>query len=112
MSRSSPELEDTTSPPEESPDEEAVEDAGEGLLDFSEPSLLVSGQYGSMRLLLGSKARMIRVFSPSKRQQRVSPSRKFKLRESNFQPNPRKIKSELSVSNSHKKEAENPPEDE
>src|ERR1041385_1629588 len=99
-SRSSPELEDTASPPEESPDDEAVEDTGVGLPDPTELSLLLSCQDGSMRLPLESKARMVRVFSPSKRQQRVSPSRKFKHRENDFQPEPRKIKRELSISNS------------
>src|ERR1041385_6231871 len=100
MSRSSPELEDTGSPPEESLEDEAVEDMGVGLPDLPELSLLVSCKDGSMRLPLGSKARMVRVFSPSKRQQSVSPSRKLKRRENDFQPKPRKIKRELSVSNS------------
>src|SRR4051812_31107297 len=43
---------------------------------------------------------MVRVSSPLKRQQRVSPSRKFKRRENDFQTDPRKNKRELSISNS------------
>ena len=98
-SRSSLELEGAAPPPKDSP-EEAVEDAGVGLLDLLELSLLDSCQCGSMRLPLGSKARTVTVSSPSKRQQRVSPSRKFKRRENELQPKPRKIKRELSTSNS------------
>src|SRR3954468_22871648 len=61
---SSSELEGQAPPPEESPEDEAVEDACVGLLDLPELSLLVSCQYGSMRLPFGSKARMVRVSSP------------------------------------------------
>src|SRR3954465_10802823 len=56
MSGSSSELEEQAPPTEESLEDEAVEDAGVGLLDLPELSLLVSCQYGSMRLPLGSKA--------------------------------------------------------
>src|SRR3954463_924759 len=100
MSSSSSKLEEQAPPPEESPEVEAVGDEGVGLLDLPELSLLVSCQNGSRRLPLGSKARMVRVSSPSKRQQRLSPSRKFKRREKDLQPDPRKIKQELSTSNS------------
>src|SRR3954466_15068841 len=100
MSRSSPELEGTAPPPEEPPEDEAIEDAGVGLLDLPELSLLVSCQYGSMRLPIGCKAGTVMVSSPSKRQKRVSPSSKFKRRENDFQPEPRKIKRELWISNS------------
>src|SRR3954469_6089812 len=99
-SSSSSKLEEQAPPPEESPEDESIEDAGVGLLHLPELSLLVSCQYGSMRLPLGSKSRMVRVSSPLKRQQRVSPSRKFKRRENDFQPDPRKTKWDLSISNS------------
>src|SRR4051812_5308959 len=97
---SSSELIETTSPPEESPEDGAVEDAGEGLLDLVELSLLDSCPCGSMLLPLGSKARTVTVLSPSKRQQSISPSRKFKRRGNKLQPEPRKIKRELSTSKS------------
>ena len=100
MSSSSLELEEQAPPPEESPEVEAVGDADEGLLDPPELSLLVSCQNGSKRLPMASKARTVRVYSPSNRQQRLSPSRKFKCREKDLQPDPRKIKQELSTSNS------------
>ena len=99
MSSSSLELEEQA-PPKKSPEVEAAGDEGEGLLDLPELSLLVSCQKGSRRLPLGSKARTVRVSSPSNRQQRLSPSRKFKRREKDLQPDPRKIKQELSTSNS------------
>src|SRR3954462_3762656 len=56
-SRSSSERIETTSPPEESPEDGAIEDAGVGLLDLVESSLLYSCQCGFMLLPLGSKAR-------------------------------------------------------
>src|SRR4051812_18693510 len=99
-SRSSSDLIKTASPPEESPEDGAVEDAGVGLLDLVESSLLGSCQCGFMLLPLGSKARTETVLSPSKRQQSMSPSCKFKLRENKPQPEPRKIKRELSTSKS------------
>src|ERR1041384_996984 len=104
MSSSSSELEEQAPPPEESPEVEAVGDADEGLLDPPELSQLVSSHNGSKRLPLASKARTVRVSSPSNRQQRLSPSRKFKRREKDLQPDPRKIKQELSTSNSTQEE--------
>src|SRR3954468_3373901 len=100
MSSSSLELEEQAPPPEESAEVEAVGDADEGLLDPPELSLLVSSHNGSRRFPLASKARTVRVSSPSKRQQRLSPSRKFRRREKDLQPDPRKIKQKLSTSNS------------
>src|ERR1043165_4615317 len=98
-SRSSPELMERAPPPEESPDG-AVEDEGVGLLDLAESSLLDSCKRGSMLLPLGSKARTVTILSPSNRQQSISPSRKFKHRANELQPEPRKIKRELLTSKS------------
>src|SRR3954467_13789655 len=97
---SSPYLTETSPSPEESPEEEADEDAGIGLHDLPELSLLDSCQCGSMLLPLESNARTVTVLSPSKRQQSTSPSRILKHRENKLQPEPRKIKRELSTSNS------------
>ena len=47
------ELIETASPPEESLEDGAAEDAGVGLLDLVELSLLDSCQFGSMLLSLG-----------------------------------------------------------
>src|ERR1041384_3886185 len=100
MSSSSSELEEQAPPPKGSAEVEAVGEADEGLLDPPELSLLVSSQNGSKRLPLASKARTVRVSSPSNRQQRLSPSHKFRRHEKDLQPEPRKIKQELSTSNS------------
>src|SRR3954469_6704418 len=100
MSRSSSELEEQAPPPEESAEAEAVGEADEGLFDPPELSLLVSSQNGSRRLPLASKAQTVRMSSPSNRQQRLSPLRKFKRRKKDLQPDPRKIKPELSTSSS------------
>src|ERR1041385_2916158 len=86
--------------PKESPEEEAVEDAGEGLLDFVELSLLDSCPCGSMLLPLGSNMWTVTVLSPSKRQLSISPSRKFNRRANKLQLEPKKIKRELSISKS------------
>ena len=99
-SRSSSELIERAPPPDESLEDGAVEDEGTGLLDLAESSLLDSCQCGSMLLPLGSKARTVTVLSPSKRQQSMSLSRKFKRRANKLQPEPRKIKRELSTSKS------------
>src|SRR4051812_47807394 len=64
-SRSSSELIETVSPPEESPEDGAIEDEGDGLLDLVESSLLDACKRGSMLLPLGSKARTVTVLSPS-----------------------------------------------
>src|SRR4051812_32304292 len=92
---SSSELRETAPPPEESPEDGAVEDAGVGLVDLVELSLLDSCQCGSMLLSLGSNARTVTVLSPSKRQLSISPSRKFNRRANKRQPEPRKIKREI-----------------
>src|SRR3954467_12278786 len=97
---SSPYLTETSPSPEESPEEEADEDAGVGLLDLPELSLLDSCQCGSMLLPLGSNARTMTVVSPLKRKQSISPSHRFKRRENKLQAEPRKIRRELSTSNS------------
>src|SRR4051812_33376345 len=97
---SSSELMETASPPKESPEDGAVEDAGIGLLDLVELSLLDSCQCGSMLLPLGSNARTVTVLSPSKRYLSISPSRKFNRRANKLQPKPRKSKRELSTSKS------------
>src|SRR4051812_10509270 len=100
MSRSSSELIETVSPPEDPSQDEAVEDEGAGLLDLVESSLLDVCKRGSMLLPLGSKAWTVTVLSPSNRQQSMSPSRSFKRRENEPQPEPRKTKRELSTSKS------------
>src|ERR1041384_7958349 len=97
---SSPELMEIASPPKESPEEEADEDAGERLLDLPELSQLDSCKSGSMLLQPEPNARTEKAHSPSKRQQSISPSRRFKRRENEIQQEPRKIKRELSTSKS------------
>src|ERR1041385_5669329 len=97
---SSSELMETASPPEESPEDGVVEDAGVGLIDLVELSLLDFCQCGSMLLPLGSNARTVIVLSPSKRHLSISPSRKFNRRANKLQPEPIKIKRELSTSKS------------
>src|SRR4051812_47986630 len=103
-SSSSLELEEKAPSAEESAEDEVTGEAGEPPLDPPELSLLVSSQYGSRRLPPASNARTVRVSSPSKRQQRLSPSRRFSRRENALHPDPRKIKQELSTSNSTQEE--------
>ena len=66
-SRSSPELMEIASPPEESLEEEADEDAGVGLLDLPELSQLDSCKCGSILLPLESNTWTVIALSPSKR---------------------------------------------
>src|SRR3954470_4352687 len=100
---SSSELMETASPPEESPENGVVEDAGVGLVDLVLLSLLDSCHCGSMLLPLGSNTQTVTVLSPSKRQLSISPSRKFNRRANKIQPERRKINRESSPSKSTKR---------
>src|ERR1041385_5314636 len=103
-SSSSLELEEQAPSDEESAEDEVTGEADEPPLDPSEFPLLVSTQYGSRRLPPASNAGTVRVSSPSKRQQRLYPSRRFNRRENALQQDPRKIKDELSTSKSAQEE--------